>query len=110
MMPYLPHKIYRGIRSVLDGSISHESLCRLVFAISASSVVVWTMRIFGGESHHASVLAAECGMASWAVMMVILTFAGFGRKAPETPETDPPRRDDDYRGGPTDFSRHSSRP
>jgi hypothetical protein len=46
---------------------------RLVYALTTSNLSCYVVRIWGGPSHEASILAAETGLAAWVLTIFVLT-------------------------------------
>lgn len=82
-MPYIPNRICRGICMVCRGDIPHKSLCRLVLVNSMALLVSWFFRMVGGETHRASIHAAEFGMSTWFLCTIFLIYAEVGCKETE---------------------------
>lgn len=83
MMPHLHNKIHRGFRIILDGNIPRRFYSRLILVNSFAILTSWVFRIFGGETHRASIYAAEFGICAWIISTIVLIFAEIGHDIPK---------------------------
>lgn len=60
---------------------------QLVYALTTSSLLFYAMRIWGGPSHEASILAAETALVCWAGVMAVLTLLRRLGRRPGDPNT-----------------------